>query len=552
MSIRAATLAVFALGVTSISAPFFALPAASDTQPSANARAVDQEQASDSQQARNAAVLEDKARASFGALSPAELRLVRSAPYRSLAWIGPSSDPDDAANDTSKAQSWGAERTIREALIRWLLSDAEASKLVHPSGVGIAGARIAQALDLSYITTELPLTIVQCYVSDGLELGYAHLATVVLRGSRTGAINADQAVIRGDLALSQGRYESVSLFRAEIDGDLDLRAARLVGDAPLSAVETKVKGDALFQDGFQTSGVLDFRLAHIDRSLSFNDAVFTGTRENGLNAERAVIDGTLYWVKIGLGAHTELDLGNARVGSLWDDRSSWPSPGNLFLVGFVYDDLTGGPSDAASRLAWLRLQPRSMWTQPQPYRRLARVLREGGSDAGASEIEIAREDALARYGDLGSVERAWKFALWATIGYGYRPLRALWWILLFVIVGAILFQWGYRARLIAPTEPEAYESFNTTGEPPPHYPPFSSFVYSLENFLPVVDLHQGAYWRPNPHHSSALSLSLFGRRAEPTRMPARLLRWYLWVHILAGWTITPLLFAGLSGLLRND
>jgi hypothetical protein len=34
-------------------------------------------------------------------------------------------------------------------------------------------------------------------------------------------------------------------------------------------------------------------------------------------------------------------------------------------------------------------------------------------------------------------------------------------------------------------------------------------------------------------------------------MPARMLRWYLWIHILAGWTITPLLFAGLAGLLRN-
>jgi len=30
----------------------------------------------------------------------------------------------------------------------------------------------------------------------------------------------------------------------------------------------------------------------------------------------------------------------------------------------------------------------------------------------------------------------------------------------------------------------------------------------------------------------------------------RLLRWYLWFHILAGWTLTPLFFAGLSGLVR--
>ena len=32
----------------------------------------------------------------------------------------------------------------------------------------------------------------------------------------------------------------------------------------------------------------------------------------------------------------------------------------------------------------------------------------------------------------------------------------------------------------------------------------------------------------------------------------RLLRWYLWFHILAGWVLTPLMFAGLSGLIRVE
>jgi len=53
------------------------------------------------------------------------------------------------------------------------------------------------------------------------------------------------------------------------------------------------------------------------------------------------------------------------------------------------------------------------------------------------------------------------------------------------------------------------------------------------------------------------SRPLFGKRGDRTgKLGAtffpRMLRWYLWMHILAGWTITPLLFAGLAGLLRND
>jgi len=117
-------------------------------------------------------------------------------------------------------------------------------------------------------------------------------------------------------------------------------------------------------------------------------------------------------------------------------------------------------------------------------------------------------------------------------------LRALWWILGFVLLGTALFGAGYRMRIITPTEASAYGKFAETGRAPMHYPSFNAFVYSLENFLPVVDLHQGEYWRPNP-----------GLRDSGT-VPASLLRWYLWLHILAGWTLTPLLFAGLSGLIR--
>ena len=45
-------------------------------------------------------------------------------------------------------------------------------------------------------------------------------------------------------------------------------------------------------------------------------------------------------------------------------------------------------------------------------------------------------------------------------------------------------------------EEAAYREFVASGEAPPHYPVFNPLVYSLENFLPVVELHQDKYWRP--------------------------------------------------------
>src|SRR5690242_19741495 len=160
--------------------------------------------------------LERSARASFGELTQAEIGLVRNAPYRKLEWSSPSSDPDNPINDPSKAEGWGKERTIRAEIISWLLTDAQASRLVHPSGDGIAGARVVGEIDLTYLTAPIPLTIIDSSIPDGIDLSYGHIQSVDLRRSWTGPINAQRAVVQGDVGLSFGHYSSVSFFRSEI------------------------------------------------------------------------------------------------------------------------------------------------------------------------------------------------------------------------------------------------------------------------------------------------------------------------------------------------
>ena len=492
------------------------------------------------------------ARAEFGNLSAAEVRMLHVAPTRDIAWASSSKDPNDPINDPAKASGWGPERSIRGEMIEWLLSDPDAAKLVHPSGLAIKAARITGKLDLSYLTIGVPVMLVLCAIDDGVDLRYGRYQSLDLRSSWTGAIVGDQSVSTGDVVLRYGHYGETSFYRAEIGGNLEANGGQFVGDDPLSVVDATIKGDALFHDDFETSGVVDFRLARIGRSLSFNHVRFTGKGDNGLNAERATIGGTLYWVAVQTTARTRLDLGDVHANTFWDDQKSWPAAGNLSLDGFVYSEFSGGPGDSASRLAWLQRQTVAMQKQPQPYRQLADVLRAAGRPEGAINVAIAHQDALRTLEHLSFGDWLWRVVLDTTIGYGYRPLRAVWWILLFVFVGGALFRSGYRARLITPTEAHAYELFVQTGEPPPHYPPFNSFVYSLENFLPIVELHQGEYWRPNPRHTPIRRGRAKGRKLATDRWLAPMLRWYLWLHILAGWTITPLLFAGLAGLLRND
>src|SRR5262245_11044757 len=91
------------------------------------------------------------AQARFPGLREAEMKVLRAAPAGEVAWGGPSQKDFDLANDPGKANTWGGERTIRAALIRWLCVDQEAREYVDPRGLQIHGARIEGALDLSFV-----------------------------------------------------------------------------------------------------------------------------------------------------------------------------------------------------------------------------------------------------------------------------------------------------------------------------------------------------------------------------------------------------------------
>lgn len=485
----------------------------------------------------------------FGTLSPAELKLVMSAPAKELKWLGPADGSRNPDNNAAKGAAWGPDRAVRAEIIRWLASDPEAVALVHPSGLGIAGARIKGLLDLTYSKVDKPITIMNCYMPDGIDLSSANVGDFAIRRASVGTISGNGATFRNDVTIGDGHYGTAAFFRAHINGNIDFTGAHFVSterDA-IRLIEAVVGGDAIFQNGFSADGMVDARLAKIGHDLSFHGAEFTGSDDTGLDAERAEIDGTLYWADVKHTKQTVLDLENARVGAIWDDEASWPAPGNLTLSGFVYGEIAGGPDDAPGRLRWLALQPPGY--TPQTYRQVAKVLADTGREEGAADVLIAQQGVRRRFGHLSALESAWNVMLEATIGFGFRPLRALWWIGAFVGFGTVVFEWGYRAGIIAPTKRNAYAEFAISGEPSPHYPDFNPFVYSLENFLPVVVLHQDEYWRPN---TRLIPPAKGGHRAKygPNSIQARLLHWYLWVHILAGWTITPLLFVGLSGLVH--
>ena len=111
---------------------------------------------------------------------------------------------------------------------------------------------------------------------------------------------------------------------------------------------------------------------------------------------------------------------------------------------------------------------------------------------------------------------------------------------------------GYLGGLITPPSESAYAEGDTGIVIPGDddrqlsvvYPRFNFLVYSVDTFVPLIDLHQGKYWLPNANRGHEIP-KIKGLHT------GGLLRLYLWIHILMGWLLSTLLVVGLTGLVRT-
>jgi hypothetical protein len=402
-------------------------------------------------------------------------------------------------------------------------------------------------------------------------------------------IEACRLNVSGDVFFSDG-FQSVGIIHmraAKIGGQLACRGARFLnpGGDTLDVDGTTVHNNVLFNSvaeplavkEFFNAGVISLVNTDIRGNLEFVGARFGPF--SAVNARLASGTGGFFLKSVRHDPSLLIHLEGASADSLEDeDESSWPSPGNLYLEGFIYNRISGrlGPDE---RLRWLHLQyakepnvvrrfghavlyggQRLHWRnldwpdfRPQPYQQLAKVLRDMGDNGGAKRVLIDMEDSRRKYGNLNFASWIWRWLLKGVIGYGYRPGYALIWAFVFVGIG-----WGlasYNADLFTPTEREAYRQTKFSASQiaptaPPYYPPFNPIVYSIDTFLPIINLGQKDRWMPNIYRGHRVSLPnwLPHRRV----ITGRLLRLWLWIHIALGWLLTTLFVAGLTPVIRKD
>jgi hypothetical protein len=409
-------------------------------------------------------------------------------------------------------------------------------------------------------------------------------------------LNADRIKVEGAIFL-RNRFKAdgeVALNGASVGGDLSCRGGtfrNLQGHA-LSAENVSVGGNVFLFDQFSAYGTVDFSGANISGSLNCLDGTFDRVILN-----RAVVKGTFVWSQIENAKATQLDLRNAVVGSLADDEESWPARGNLHLDGFEYQGFTGtpledtygeiseeefrdlekrlgkdfrldSPTDARMRLKWL---DRDVAFNPQPYRQLAKVLRETGDIGGAKQVLFEME-SLARAGERRRLKHAplsWighstVDLVESTVGYGVYPIWAAGFTVGLAGLGWILFRRAQQMGAMTPTDKDACAEFRANGHPPLCYPPFNAIIYSVENCVPLVRLGQDDRWQPDPSPQRRRTLTAppTGRWARlknlwPVQLPYEatspgVLRWARWIMIGLGWLLGTFFVAGLTGIIKSN
>jgi type IV secretory pathway TrbD component len=349
------------------------------------------------------------------------------------------------------------------------------------------------------------------------------------RGSFTNpsgsALSADGASVTGGVFLDEGfaAEGEVGLPGAQIGGVLRCSGGTFKNPSgsALLAEGARVTGGVFLGEGFAAEGEVLFSGAQVEGQFRCNGGVFTNPGGDAFEGRGMTVADRFIWLPR-YRPEGMVSFRNARVHQLVDARETWPASRGIVLDGFSYDAIFCTPEDVgpAERIRWLCRNHRY---SPQPYEQLAGFYRREGNESAARQVAIAKQIARRQDGGLRWWQRVWSKFLGATVGYGYRPWLAVFWLLGIWLVGVALFNWG----------PDAHQVMQRLGGE--NSPRFSPWIYPLDAILPIINLRQRDFWLPNV--------------AKPWGT------WYatyVMAGMFAGWALTSAVVAALTGLIRKD
>ncbi|MFQ5656978.1 MAG: hypothetical protein ACE5G5_05510, partial [Candidatus Methylomirabilales bacterium] len=192
---------------------------------------------------------------------------------------------------------------------------------------------------------------------------------------------------------------------------------------------------------------------------------------------------------------------------------SWPrTSDSVQLDGMSYQHISTG-SELDSWKELINLVDQAAYNA-SVYATLEAFFQERGYPERADAVFVAQKRRERRE-VLRGLPWTWNLLLDILVRHGRSPSRAFGWGALFVIIGCLVF----RRKEDMELENDEAGSF--------HY---NAFWYSLDLFLPFIDLKAASVWIP--------------------KQDRRFARHYMRVHTILGWILIPIGLAALTGIIK--
>jgi hypothetical protein len=415
-------------------------------------------------------------------------------------------------------------------------------------GLSLDGSRFVRDATWNGTHVEGALSLAGATFDAGLSLRHARLdSTFVANAARfQGAVSFNTLRAAGVFLRGARFGGDANLIEASVDGNLEADEARFDGGVLFDSM--KVRDSASFRKAVFGAGV-SFNGVQVGEQFRFTEARFDGARGpvnfdsvrahdvlldkaafagpadfvnletaknfelRGASFSHASAEVNLRRIQVGGGAFLDsarfggkLRLTDARLFTLDLSDSALPAGADLSLDGTSYTRITMGHG----RRAWrnlIELAERAAFS-PDVYGELEAFFRREGYADRADEAFLRGRLRAGR--EYATPERLLDRLYYGLSGYGRKPEWALIPGLVCILLGAAVF----RARSMEPSRSD---------ERARRYNPFA---YSLDLFVPFIELDVEHAWKPRVDGSLA---------------------WY-WVrvHRLLGRVLVPLALAGLT------
>lgn len=310
---------------------------------------------------------------------------------------------------------------------------------------------------------------------------------------------------------SKAGFKGPSNFRSMNVGQTIYFGDETTFDESVSFVNAEIKKDFMvigvhFKNNAQDPNFFGLK---VHGNTVFNNSVFEG----GLNLRKADIGGNLELENVRAGnTERQKALSGLKADGILFDGAQFAPP--YWLNAMSYRMISYNMDDEAL----LSFVGKSEY-KPDVYSTLESFYQRTGDVYAARDVYVAwknreRDAAFSKFPLRG----IWMWVQYVTTGYGKFLVRALFWGLLFIIVGCVFF-WKESGM--------ETQSVNDAAKYKGRYHPI---WYSLATFLPIVKLPDASIWTP--------------------REDRKLARFYLRLHIILGYLLIPIGLAAWTGIIK--